>query len=497
MSARVQAFDDRLNPILVKEVRQALRGRYFRALFWLTLGVATLVGLSVTAQFGVRNLSESAGQAFFMVMFACLTAAVQGFTPFSAFLSTSAEWDENTHDLLVLSNLRPRQIVYGKLLSALVQALLYYSTFGPFLVFAFLLNGVDLRVIAVTLAGSMAVCTCLTLLGVATASLSPAKAPRILLMALFGVALMIAWGMSLSFAGVLMESPQILREPMALTFVAGFVCTALFAGAFFAALAVARLSHDEENRSSGMRVLSAALVFAAAAWGAWLNGRFGEHEPIWALQLGVMAPLALMWLFFLTEPENLGRHVEQHVSRRPLLAWLTLPFLPGGGRGALLMAVHMLAALAGAALALWLDPPSEIESLRTLMVIVAFYAYAWVYLAAPAAIASWFVTSTRGRIVARMAILTLAPLVLLGPPLVGLLFGIPSWIDFLHPFNPVWAAVHIVERDMDPVVALTLLWLAFGVALLVNVPRITRGVVEVLAASRRRRERRAAPVQPS
>jgi hypothetical protein len=176
---------------------------------------------------------------------------------------------------------------------------------------------------------------------------------------------------------------------------------------------------------------------------------------------------------------------------------LTLPFLPGGGRGALLMAVHMLAALAGAALALWLDPPSEIESLRTLMVIVAFYAYAWVYLAAPAAIASWFVTSTRGRIVARMAILTLAPLVLLGPPLVGLLFGIPSWIDFLHPFNPVWAAVHIVERDMDPVVALTLLWLAFGVALLVNVPRITRGVVEVLAASRRRRERRAAPVQPS
>jgi hypothetical protein len=54
-----------------------------------------------------------------MVMFGCLSAAVHGFTPFSAFLSTSAEWEENTHDLLVLSNLRPRQIVYGKLLSAL------------------------------------------------------------------------------------------------------------------------------------------------------------------------------------------------------------------------------------------------------------------------------------------------------------------------------------------------------------------------------------------
>ncbi len=485
------SVDDRLNPILVKEVRQALRGRYFRALFWLTLGVATLVGLSVTAQFGAHSLSESAGEAFFMVMFACLSAAVQGFTPFSAFLSTSAEWDENTHDLLVLSNLRPRQIVYGKLLSALVQALLYYSTFGPFLVFAFLLNGVDLRVIVVILAGSMAVCTSLTLLGVAAASLSPAKAPRILLMALFGVVLMIAWGMSLSVAGVLIDSPQVLRDPMALTGVGAFICSALVAGAFFAALAVARLSHEEENRSSGMRALSAALVLLAAGWGAWFNGRFGEHQAIFALQLGVVAPLALMWLFFLTEPERLGRHVEQHVSRNPLLAFLTLPFLPGGGRGALLMAFHMCAALLGAKLALALDPPGPLQANRTLVVILAFYAYAWVYIAAPAAFASWFVESARGRIVVRMAILALLPLVLLGPPLAGLLFSIPSWIDFLHPFNPVWAARELIDRGTNPL-GMALLWLGLGVAVLMNAPRMAHGMREVFVASRRRRERSAA-----
>ena len=138
---------------------------------------------------------------------------VHAFTPFSAFLSTSAEWDENTHDLLVLSNLRPRQIVYGKLCSALVQALLYYSTFGPFLVFAFLLNGVDLAALGAILFVSMASCAALTLLGVALASLSAAKAPRVVLMALFGIGLVLFWGLSLGMASGVVYSPQMLRDP--------------------------------------------------------------------------------------------------------------------------------------------------------------------------------------------------------------------------------------------------------------------------------------------
>jgi hypothetical protein len=159
-------IDDRLNPILVKEVRQSLRGKYFRVLFWITLGVGTLIGLSVVASLGGGD-SDETGQVFFMSMFGVLSAAVHCFVPFSAFLSTSAEWDENTYDLLVISNLRPRQIVQGKLLSALIQALLYYSTFGPFLVFAFLLNGVDLLSIVALLSGSLATCVALTMLGIA------------------------------------------------------------------------------------------------------------------------------------------------------------------------------------------------------------------------------------------------------------------------------------------------------------------------------------------
>ena len=53
------------------------------------------------------------GRDYFIAIFTCLAIAVLGVVPFSAFNAMGAEWDENTFDLLVISNLRPRQILVG------------------------------------------------------------------------------------------------------------------------------------------------------------------------------------------------------------------------------------------------------------------------------------------------------------------------------------------------------------------------------------------------
>lgn len=488
-AAPTKAFDDRLNPILVKEMRQALRGRYFRALFWLTLGMATLLGLSIVARAGISGDTSAVGKVFFLAMYGCLSAAVHAFAPFSAFLSTSAEWDENTHDQLVLSNLRPRQIVYGKLLSTLIQALLYYSTFGPFLVFAFLLSGVDLRAVGVMLATSMAACTALTLLGIALASLSAAKAPRVLLMALFGAGLVGVWGFSMTFAGMVMARPQTLREPMALTFVAAFVLGTLLTGGFFAALAVARLSHEEENRSSGLRVLSVVLLLACALFSAWVSVRFSEPNFAWGLQLLAMLPLSLLWLHALTESEPLGRHVTRHVSPKPWLAALSAPFLPGGGRGALLLLLHMALAVSAVWLVMTMGSADPMQLRRALKAIVSVYGYAWIYLAAPALVASRIVKTARGRILARAFMLGLAPLVLLGPPVLGFVLGLRAWSDTLLPVNPAWAVSELMGSHTLSARPLQMIWIIATVALLASLPRMWRGLREVLDASRARRTR--------
>jgi hypothetical protein len=501
--ARVRrALGDRLNPILVKEVRQALRGRYFRILFTATLTFATVVGLMVVA-FAARGNQESIGVPFFMVMFGCMAAAVHAFTPFWAYLSTSSEWDENTHDLLVLSNLRPRQIVAGKLLSALVQALLYYSTFGPFLVFAFLLNGVDLLSITVILACSLATCAALSLVGIALASLARTRAARGLLMAVFGAGLGILWGAGIGMAGGVVESPQMLRSSEGQVAVLMFLTFAAVVAALFGVVALARFAHEEENRSTGMRALSTAIVVLAGAWSVWLVHEFKEHELAIVMQMIAGCLMLVPWLVFTTEAERLGRRTTKHVTPHRALALLTTPFLPGGGRGVLLLLVHFACAILGAQAALIVDsaPPSAVQ--ETLGVVAVFYGYVLVFIGLPAALGGRVVRTAAGRMRLRVAILIGVPLVIVLPAVLGLLFDVRAWTELEHPLNPIWVMVEM-ERSSAGGTAFLMAILGVFVAALVtlaaNAPRVFDGVREVLAASaaaraseRRRQSAHAAP----
>jgi hypothetical protein len=486
-----RTFADRLNPILVKEVRQALRGRYFKLMFWLTLAVSTIAGLMVVASGASTENLEELGQPFFLVMFGCMSAAVHAFTPFSAYLSTSAEWDENTHDLLVLSNLHPRQIVLGKLLSALTQALLYYSTFGPFLVFAFLLNGIDLLSISVLLACSLAACVGLSLVGIALASLARVKAARGILMAVFGAALVMVWGASMGAAAEISSSPQDLRDPEGQIAVASFLTFALLVGGLFCAIACARFAHEEENRSTGLRILGTGVLLFASVWSAWLNAQFGQEEIAWGAQIAAACVLFVLWVFFLTEPDPLGRRMSKHVPARPWLALLATPFLPGGGRATLLLLVHFLCALAGALLALEAGTTKSGDAAEVVRMVSVLYAFVFVYLALPAGIASYLVRTGRGRIRARVAIALLLPLAILGPGLLGLLLGIDFLMELEHPLNPAYV-LQETERWGDgggvlaPLFALAVI---ASVLVVFNAKRVHGGVVEVLSASRARRER--------
>ncbi len=130
------SYPDALNPILVKELRSALRGRFFGILFPFTVLSAAVIAVILLIDRATWR-TDTMGRDLFQAMYGCLLFAVTGLVPFSAFLSMGNEWDENTYDLLALSKLRPRQIVLGKLLSVGIEGLLYSSAFTPLLVFAF------------------------------------------------------------------------------------------------------------------------------------------------------------------------------------------------------------------------------------------------------------------------------------------------------------------------------------------------------------------------
>ena len=137
-------IDDRFNPILVKEVRQALRGRYFKVTYGLTLIAATLVGIVCLM---ASDSNQDIGQTYFVGIYMCMAAAMMGLVPFQAFVAASGSGRGGRAELLQLTALRPRQIVAGRLLSSLVQSGLVLAALAPFLALSFLLPGVDLTVL--------------------------------------------------------------------------------------------------------------------------------------------------------------------------------------------------------------------------------------------------------------------------------------------------------------------------------------------------------------
>ena len=84
---------------------------------------------------------------YFFAYFVCLGLVHFFVIPYSAYRSLAREREDETWVLLALTGLGPRRILRGKVTSFLAQAALYASAVGPFLLFSYYLNGIDLPTI--------------------------------------------------------------------------------------------------------------------------------------------------------------------------------------------------------------------------------------------------------------------------------------------------------------------------------------------------------------
>jgi hypothetical protein len=480
-------FDERINPILVKEVRQALRGRYFMVIFWLTLVAAMLVGSGVILYEG-SDPSEIAGIRFFSAMLFCLSYAIHLFVPLSAFLSLGGEWDENTHDLLVITNLRPGQIVLGKLLSAGVQVLLFYSALGPFLVFAFLLHGLDLVAAAWALGSLLLTSLALVAIALALSSITSIKIIRIFILA-FLAAHLVGAGFWLAFPWVaLVHEPGVLHEPDFQPIILGTLIGVVGIGAFALVFAAARLAHPEENRSSALRILTTIVILVGIGWIWYLYGEIGHDEVLLTGTLILGGVLAVMSTFFLTEEEALGRRVRLQVPRSPLLGLITSPWFPGGGRGVLFLLVHLGLILAAMLLApRWMPGgvTGTIEAWRQVSVGICLYLF--VYLALPTVLFAPLTRKIHWRVTARFAVPAFIGATVFLPLMYGFFFEKEEILDGKFLANPGWMVYRVVRKE-EITGTLLAMGVVVGVVLLLNSWRVGRALREGTAASARGRE---------
>lgn len=145
-------IDNRLNPIVVKELRQAVQGKFlivilicFLCLQLLIMGLFLITDESISTSF-------NAGLNTFRVLQSILFGTCLLFVPAYTGIRLASERADANVDLLFITTLAPRSIIWGKFLAALVITVLLYSAGMPFMTFTYLLRGVDLPSVFILLA---------------------------------------------------------------------------------------------------------------------------------------------------------------------------------------------------------------------------------------------------------------------------------------------------------------------------------------------------------
>lgn len=151
LRAIIDWLDDKINPIVVKELRQAVKSRMVVGILGLFLGLQLLIlSFSLMAR-EVRgdaaSLDWNAGLSVFQIQQSILLWTIMILVPAYTAIRLAAERSDHNVDLMYISTLRPSSIIWGKYFSALVLGLLIFSACAPFMTFCYLLRGIDIPTI--------------------------------------------------------------------------------------------------------------------------------------------------------------------------------------------------------------------------------------------------------------------------------------------------------------------------------------------------------------
>lgn len=380
LEAWLERTGDRFNPILVKECRQALKGRQFLGTFALML-----VGCWIWSFMGLARLGPAAGYGaasardLFVGFYVILAFPLLVVVPHAAFRSLVDERDDRTFDLLAITTLGPRQIIAGKLGSAIVQMLVYLSAVSPCLAFTYLLRGIDAPTILVALVYTSLASILLSVFCLLVGTLAGERAWQLLASVIVIILLLGVFWFATRFA-IEVLLPNHVSFDDRVFWVANFVFLLLYGSyvALFFLAASARLTFVSENRSTALRVvmfLQPIVLLFCIIWSVSDDLRDNGPsiwERMWMVLPVFFCMTAVHWYVMgaMMTGENprlsnrAKRRLPQSTLGRAFLTW----FNPGAGTGYLFAVSNLLAALAfvisGGLMARWLSPSSRWVSAR-------------------------------------------------------------------------------------------------------------------------------------
>lgn len=140
------------NPIVVKELRQAVRSWAVTGVLLAFLCILFLVVLShLLGQTIQSNANQPLGREIFQFFLTFLSILSFILIPLYVGVRLMAERQEGNVDMLYITTLSAARIIRGKLLCGVYLIVLFFSVCAPFMVFTNLLRGIDLPTVFVLL----------------------------------------------------------------------------------------------------------------------------------------------------------------------------------------------------------------------------------------------------------------------------------------------------------------------------------------------------------
>ncbi len=341
-----QRFSDRSNPIVVKEVRQAVKSKAYIGLYLILLFICVVISLFACGSYLRSGVGSAIGNEVFGAFLVCLWITGFVLMPMGAFNSLAKERTEHTFELLNISGLGPGKIVRGKLGAAVVQLGLIYSAFVPFMAFTYFLRGIDLPMMIFFIVSSFLISVFFIMLALTASAIAATKRAFGLMRAGFFFVLIIlcfnilGGGISfISFGGGIFGRggwSELLQAALA---------TAIILGSYFVILyllAVSRLTFLADNRSTLLKIAFTLQSLLFAGLFLYLVIETGDEEYWIVFGLIMAIQWAIVATFVTTEPEEISRRVAKTVPKRRIWRWLFGYFWPGCSLGWAYMSVNLV-----------------------------------------------------------------------------------------------------------------------------------------------------------
>lgn len=365
-------FDDHINPIVVKELRQAVRSRFVMVLINLLL----LVQLVIITGFllGATGRNFSLGREVFSALHFLLLISSVMFVPAYVGIRFAAERSAQNVDLMFTTTISPLSIIWGKFLSGVVITALLFSTAAPFMVLTYMLRGIDVPTILIIMVIDFLTVIAAVQLALLLMSGSTGLVARggMVMVCLFIFPYLIFGSGAMSVSLVYGYGGSWLTSSQFWLYATFFL---IIDAAYHFALMLASsavISPPAANRSFGIRLFLTAVWVVAGVACYVIAKMVGDMDWFegWAMTSASVA--CLMLLVSICERDRWGMRVLAKVPVNPFKRTLAFLFYSGSAGGVLLS----LLIIAGSMAMAIIFHPSSLDDV-TYMLGVCFYMVAY------------------------------------------------------------------------------------------------------------------------